>query len=317
LSILGNIIFIFYLQWGIQQISKDFKILYLLTSLQLDFDLVVLFLYIFFSGGFESPIVVLFIFYITVSTFVIDYKKALKNTVISIVLIMLIFFKNEGLIVSSQKLVNLIAFVILLIFSFFISAFLSKNMRENEKVLQGLFKKSRELSITDGLTHLYNQSHFFELLDHEINQSKRYNYVFSLMIFDVDDFKKYNDNNGHIRGSQALEKIGLMMKRVFRSSDILARYGGDEFVAILPHTDKVGAFLAGERLREIVENEPFIGEGKLKKGKITISLGITCFPDHGTTVKEILSNADKALYQAKKIGRNRVILYSKELEQVE
>jgi len=317
LSIMGNIIFIFYFQWGNPQISEDFKTLSLLTSFQLDFDLVILFLYIFFSGGFGSPILVLSIFYIMVTTFVIEYRKALKNTVISIVLIVLIFLKDEGLFVPSQKLVNLIAFIVILIFSFFISAFLSRNMRENEKVLQGLFQKSRELSITDGLTHLYNQSHFFEMLDHEIEQSKRYNYIFSLIILDVDDFKKYNDNNGHIRGSQALKKIGLLMKRVFRSSDILARYGGDEFVAILPHTDRVGAFLAAERLRETVENESFVGEKKLTKGKITISLGINNFPEYGNSVEEILSNADKALYYAKKTGRNRVVLYTDEQEQIE
>jgi diguanylate cyclase (GGDEF)-like protein len=229
----------------------------------------------------------------------------------------LIFLKQEGLVILPQKLVNLIAFIVILIFSFFISAFLSKKLRENEKILQDLLKKSRELSITDGLTHLYNQTHFFEVLEHEVQQSRRYNNVFSVVILDIDDFKKFNDTNGHILGSQALERVGLIMKRIFRASDILARYGGDEFVAILPHTDRVGAFLAAERLREAVDNEPFGSPGKIKKGKITISLGINSFPEGGNSVEEILSNADKALYHAKNTGRNRVVIYAAELEQIE
>jgi diguanylate cyclase (GGDEF)-like protein len=317
LSLMGNVLFILFINRGKQQIPENIKTLSLLISLQLDFDLVILFLYIFFSGGFGSPVLVLFIFYVMVTTFVIEYRKAFKNTVISVVLIVLIFLKQEGLVILPQKLVNLIAFIVILIFSFFISAFLSKKLRENEKILQDLLKKSRELSITDGLTHLYNQTHFFEVLEHEVQQSRRYNNVFSVVILDIDDFKKFNDTNGHILGSQALERVGLIMKRIFRASDILARYGGDEFVAILPHTDRVGAFLAAERLREAVDNEPFGSPGKIKKGKITISLGINSFPEGGNSVEEILSNADKALYHAKNTGRNRVVIYAAELEQIE
>ncbi len=317
LSVLGNLIFIIYLMKWKGRERKEIKSLSFLASLQLDFDFVILFLFVFFSKGFESPVIVLFIFYIMVATFVIDYKKSLKNTIATVVLITVIFFKDVGLIVPSQKLVTLIAFDIILIVSFFISAFLSKNMRKNEKILQQLLKKTRELSITDGLTNLYNQTHFFEMLKHEIEQSRRYKQVFSLIIFDVDDFKKYNDNNGHIYGSRALEQIGSIMKKIFRSSDILARYGGDEYVIILPNTDKVGAFLAADRLRERVENEEFYGEKRQPKGKITISLGITGFPEHGNTVEEILSNADKALYRVKKMGGNRTIIYSEEIEKDE
>jgi diguanylate cyclase (GGDEF)-like protein len=216
--------------------------------------------------------------------------------------------------VSSQQLVNLVAFDIILIFSFFISAFLSRNMRRNEEILQQLLKKTRVLSITDGLTMLYNQSHFIEMLRHEIAQSKRYQLCFSLIIFDVDNFKKYNDYHGHIYGSRALAQIGGIMKAVFRSSDVMARYGGDEYVIILPNTDKVGAFLAADRLREKVESEIFYGEKKQPMGKITISLGITSYPEHGETIEEILSKADKALYHAKKMGRNRTVIFSEDID---
>jgi len=315
LSILGNAIFILYLKKNSALISGNLKLLAYLAAIQLAFDFMVLFLYVIFSGGFESPVLVLFIFYILVSTFVIHHKKALLYTIATVILITVIFFLDHGLVVSSPKLANLVTFDILLVFSFLISSFLSSNMKENEILLQRLFNQTRELSITDGLSLLYNQTYFFERLKQEIQQSKRYKYQLSVIILDVDDFKKYNDANGHIYGSKALKQIGSIMKAMFRSSDILARYGGDEFVVMLPHTDKVGAFLAADRLREIVEQESFGGEESLPRGKITISLGVTSFPDFGDSVEEVLGYADKALYHAKKLGRNRTILYSEEIEE--
>lgn len=316
LSFVGNIIFILSLKMSLKSPSKknDYNMFFSIASLQLDFDLVVLSLLVFFSGGFESPVVVLFIFYIMVSTFLIYYKKAFRNTLVVMILIVVIFFSKEGSFASSQKLTTMIAFNVVLLFSFFISSYLSKNLRENEKVLQKLLKKTRDLSITDGLTSLYNQSHFFKLLDTELNKSRRYSLPFSLILFDVDYFKNYNDNNGHIRGSKALKKIGGLMKTVFRSSDALAKYGGDEFVIILPNTDKVGAFLAADRLRETIGNEPFVGAEKQPTGTLTLSLGIAGYPDHGSTAEEILDKADKALYFAKEAGRNRTIIYCEDFD---
>jgi len=316
-SILGNVIFMVILKKKGILIPQNLKLLPVLASIQLGFDFFILSLYVIFSGGFESPVLVLFIFFILVSAFVVKHPKALFYTIASVSLITFIFFLDEGLTVSSQKLAALVAFDIFLIFSFLISSFLSRNMMENEAILQDLFKKTRELSITDGLTQLYNQTFFFERLKQEIQQSKRHKFQFSVIILDVDYFKQYNDSNGHIYGSRALKQIGSIMKRVFRLSDVLARYGGDEFVVLLPHTDSVGAFLAADRLREIVEHERFEGESKMSEGKITLSLGITSFPDFGDSVEEILSDADKALYHAKQMGKNRTVLFSEDLEEKE
>ncbi len=146
----------------------------------------------------------------------------------------------------------------------------------------------------------------------EVEQSRRYDLPFSLIIFDVDFFKNYNDNNGHIRGSTALCRIGELMKGVFRAADILAKYGGDEFVVILPNTDRVGAFLAADRLRETVESEPFIGSEKQPSGHLTLSLGLASFPEHGASGENILEHADKALYLAKEKGRNRVVIFGED-----
>ncbi len=319
LSVLGNIIFIFALKKEPKKLLEklDYNKFSFIASLQLDFDLVVLALLVYLSAGFESPVIVLFIFHVIISTFLVEHQKAFKNTLTSIVLLLLIFFKNEGFGFSSEKLASMIAFNTILFFSYFVSAYVSKNFKKNEAILQELLKKTKRLSITDGLTGLYNQTHFFSVLKSEVETSKRYNLVFSVIIFDVDHFKNYNDNNGHILGSKALAKVGTVMKKAFRASDILAKYGGDEFVIILSKTDKIGAFLAADRLRETIEKEDFVGGEKQPFGKITISLGIASYPSHGLTDEEILSKADKALYFAKETGRNKTIIYSKSFESIE
>jgi diguanylate cyclase (GGDEF)-like protein len=209
----------------------------------------------------------------------------------------------------------MVAFNVILLFTYFISAYLSKNLRENEEKIRDLLQKTQEMSVTDGLTNLYNQTHFFLLLRLQLKKSQRYHTCFSIIMFDVDHFKNYNDNNGHLKGSEVLRQIGDIMRRCFRSSDALAKYGGDEFVIILPESDKVGALLAADRLREVVEEEPFEGRQQQPLGKITLSLGISSYPEHGSTLEELLDRADKALYSAKKAGRNRTVLYSEDLEE--
>jgi diguanylate cyclase (GGDEF)-like protein len=319
LSVLGNIIFILALKRGLKFPSKE-KDLALYTSMafqQLDFDLVILSLLVFFSNGFESPVLVMYIFYIIVGTFLIHHNKAIKNTITAMVLVVVIYFTNEGLIFSKEKLATMVAFNVILLFSYFISAYLSKNLRKNEDKIQDMLQKTQEMSVTDGLTNLYNQTHFFLLFRLQLKKSQRYHTCFSIIMFDVDNFKTYNDNHGHLKGSEVLRQVGDIMRRCFRSSDVLAKYGGDEFVIILPDSDKVGAFLAADRLREVVEEEPFEGREQQPLGKIPLSLGISSYPEHGRTLEDLLDHADKALYSAKKTGRNRTVLYSEDLEEEE
>jgi len=316
LSVLGNIIFILALKRGLKYPSKekDYALFTAVAFQQLDFDLVVLSLLVFFSGGFESPVLVMYIFYIMVGTFLIHHNKAIKNTITAMVLVVVIFFSNEGMIFSSEKLTTMVAFNVILLFAHFISAYLSKNLRENEEKIRDLLQKTQEMSVTDGLTNLYNQTHFFLLFRLQLKKSRRYHTAFSIIMFDVDHFKNYNDNNGHLKGSQVLKQVADIMRSCFRASDVLAKYGGDEFVVILPGSDKVGAFLAADRLREVVEEEPFEGREKQPLGKITLSLGISSYPEHGSTREELLDRADKALYAAKETGRNKTVLYSQDLE---
>jgi len=293
----------------------DYDKLLGLVSLQLDFDLVALAVTVFFSGGLASPVIAMFIVYIMISTFLIDYHKAFRNTLKSMLLLLAIaLLQNSEDFFSSQQIMSMLAFDFMFIFAYFVSGYLSKNLRRNEELLKDLLQQTRELSISDGLTGLYNQMHFFELLDLETKKSQRYNLNYSLIIFDVDHFKNFNDSNGHLRGSETLRAIGAIMKKKFRSTDLLAKYGGDEFVIILPQTDKVGAYLAAERLRESVEKQVFPGAETQPQKKLTISIGLASYPEHGQTDEEILNHADKSLYFAKESGRNRTIMYNDTLE---
>ncbi|MCP4150054.1 MAG: GGDEF domain-containing protein [bacterium] len=316
LSITGNFIFIIVLAKGskVSLEADSLEGLASLAGLQLNFDLVVLSLLVFFSGGFESPVLVFFIFYIMVSTFLIFHEKAKKNTITAMALVLVIFFTNKGLILSPVALTTVIGFNVILFFSFLISAYLSQNLRENEKKIEELLLKFKEQSVMDGLTGLYNQAYFFLMLNMQMEKAKRYNHPFSLILFDLDNFKNYNDHNGHVLGSEALRRIALLMRKVFRSSDILAKYGGDEFVVILPNSDKIGAFLGADRLRETVQQEPFPGAEHQPLGCVTLSLGIASYPEHGETTTEIMNNADKALYCAKEEGRNKAVIHSPDFD---
>jgi len=286
-----------------------------IISWQLNFDIIALSLIVFFSGGLSSPIIALFIVHIMIATFLTDYHKAFRNTLMIIVLLLFItLLQSSERFFSSQQIMAMLTFDIMFIFTYFVSGYLSKNLHTNEALLKELLKQTQELSISDGLTGLYNQMHFFELLSLETKKSQRLNLNYSLIMFDVDFFKNYNDHNGHMQGSSTLKSVGAIMKNKFRTTDMLAKYGGDEFVIILPKADKVGAYLAAERLREAIEKENFPGAETQPLKKLTISIGVASYPEHGSSDEEILNCADKALYFAKESGRNRTHIYNENIE---
>lgn len=170
-----------------------------------------------------------------------------------------------------------------------------------------LHKKIEELAITDGLTGVYNHRYFKETLHKEIKRAERYNLVFSLLMFDIDDFKKINDTYGHPKGDEVLKGLAQIAKDIFqREIDVVARYGGEEFVVILPQTTKERAGIVGERFISSIRERLFSLSGLSEV--VTISLGIASYPDDGEREDGIILSADKALYEAKKQGKNRVVL---------
>jgi diguanylate cyclase (GGDEF)-like protein len=162
-----------------------------------------------------------------------------------------------------------------------------------------------ELSNTDHLTGLFNRRYLMETLEKEFQRNLRKGGNLSLILLDIDHFKKVNDTYGHLQGDVVLNKVALQLQKELRSYDIAARYGGEEFVALLPDAMPKEALFVAERIRQAIQGSKF--SGALASLAITVSMGIATLPaPDGTTVDNFIKMADDALYQAKANGRNRV-----------
>jgi len=163
---------------------------------------------------------------------------------------------------------------------------------------------------TDRMTKLFSHHFFLKSLEDEISRARRYGTVFSLIMFDIDHFKRFNDTYGHLQGDIIIKEIARILRGSVRSIDLSARYGGEEFAVILPGVDGEGATVVAERIRERVEKQLFPGEeGPLR---VTISIGVAEFiPKRMSSPSQIIAEADKALYHSKESGRNRVTVAKK------
>ena len=167
------------------------------------------------------------------------------------------------------------------------------------------FEQQYKLATTDGLTELYNHRYFQEQIRMQVEQSKRYNNNFSLIIIDIDFFKKFNDTFGHQSGDAVLRQVAQTLKKNVRATDIVCRYGGEEMSIILPNTGKDEAFSTAQKICERVASKKFKLAGD-KETNVTISLGVSTFPYDGDSASSIIEAADKRLYNAKNNGRNQV-----------
>lgn len=167
------------------------------------------------------------------------------------------------------------------------------------------FEQQYRLATTDGLTELYNHRYFQEQMRMQVEQSKRYNNNFSLIIIDIDFFKKFNDTFGHQSGDAVLRQVAQTLKRNVRATDIVCRYGGEEMSIILPNTSKEEAQSTAEKICRRVADRKFKLAGD-KDTNVTISLGVATFPNDGDNASKIIDSADKRLYNAKHNGRNQV-----------
>ena len=161
-----------------------------------------------------------------------------------------------------------------------------------------------QLTITDGLTQTYNKRYLMEFLEREIGRCLRYKRALSLIMIDVDHFKKVNDTHGHIAGDFVLRELAQRIKQRIRKEECFARYGGEEFAVVIPESGPVKARRFAEKLRKLVADEPFAFEGK--EMNITISLGVADMGSDITEPAEFIKVADAHLYKAKEAGRNQV-----------
>ena len=165
-----------------------------------------------------------------------------------------------------------------------------------------LFQKTRELSITDEVTPLYNFRYFHQALERELKLVNRYGSTLSLLFIDLDRFKPINDQYGHLRGSRTLREVGFLIRAAVRETDIPARYGGDEFVVILPQTDGASARILAEKLRRLVEGHTFLQEEGIN-ARLGVSLGLATYPDEANTKEALIRLADKRMYEDKESRR--------------
>ncbi len=164
------------------------------------------------------------------------------------------------------------------------------------------------LSMTDPLTGLFNRRYFRERLYEEVERVKRHDECFSTFIIDIDNFKSFNDRYGHLAGDEVLKGVSKAIRDAVRSMDVVARYGGEEFAVILPHTNKKDSYIIAERIRKGVEE--YRPNTDIKEWP-TISLGVAEFPHDANHIDDLINKADSAMYHAKRMGKNRVVVYER------
>jgi diguanylate cyclase (GGDEF)-like protein/PAS domain S-box-containing protein len=175
-----------------------------------------------------------------------------------------------------------------------------------EEELRQSEQRYREMSITDSLTKLYNSRHFFRQLGNEVERAKRYRVPLSLILLDIDDFKRYNDSYGHLEGDNVLRTLSNVIRKNLRASDSAYRYGGEEFTVLLPETEGETAFTAAERLRKDFENM-VLSPSPGMEVHMSVSIGVSRYISNEQP-SSFLKRVDEGMYKAKKLGKNRVFL---------
>ena len=170
-----------------------------------------------------------------------------------------------------------------------------------------LYQRIQELAITDGLTGLFLRRHFLKRLQEEMKRSARHHLHLAHLMIDIDHFKRCNDRFGHLVGDVVLKEVARQTKACVREIDLVGRFGGEEFSALLPDTDKVGARGVAERIRASVDNHKFYAYDE--KIKVEVSIGVAGFPQDSTRPQALIDKSDQALYRAKESGRNKVCVY--------
>lgn len=186
--------------------------------------------------------------------------------------------------------------------------FLNKgHLLKNPKIIElYMYEQRTALALIDSLTGIYNRRYLDDFLTKEVNRALRHGLSFALMFIDLDDFKKVNDTHGHAAGDTVLKEIAALLKDTIRGEDVVGRFGGEEFLVIMPETDLPGANTLAERLLDKTR------ELKPAGIRVTFSAGISVFPTDATTVEEILRKADSALYTSKREGKDRVTIFAED-----
>ncbi|MEN6462558.1 MAG: GGDEF domain-containing protein [Syntrophomonas sp.] len=284
------------LYFAVKKINDYSNLVYLITTYEIVFF--VSFIVIINQYGSISIMSFFSIMAITLAVYIIP-NRLINSQIISVLfaLSFFIFYYNHIEHMETSMLLELVGYSLIFITFGNIQAYLTNFYRRKQ------FADSRELlrlSVTDSLTGIYNKAKFNQELDWWIDFCNRYGSPLSLVIFDIDNFKKINDNYGHLTGDNILKSITLLIKNTIRNTDIFARWGGDEFVVLLPNTDIEQAIVITERMRSCIQKSKC--DGVIN---VTCSFGLVSLLNNENT-ESLLQRADKFLYKAKEQGKNTV-----------
>jgi two-component system cell cycle response regulator len=180
---------------------------------------------------------------------------------------------------------------------------------EKKKQLDRLrchYEKALNSAVVDWLTSLYNHGYFKKFLDLEIKKSLRQRYPIALIMIDIDNFKNHNDTHGHPVGDVILQELAQVLRKSVREVDLVARYGGDEFAIVLPYSDREGGLRVAQRIDQAIRSFDFSPKGPARNTRLTVSMGVACYPQDGFHVDALIHSADQKLYEAKVKGKNQI-----------
>lgn len=249
------------------------------------------------AEGIKNPLVFLFSLVIIISAITLGESITIFQTT----LISFCCFYISPSIFSLQE----ISYAIFVLFPFWMLAYLCIRLTIYRNITRKRFKKMAE---SDEITSLLNIRAFNLLCNQEVKVCMRYNFPFTVLMIDADNLKKVNDKHGHSAGTTFIKHIAEIIRKSLRDNDIVARFGGDEFIALLPQTIPESALSAANRIRNILKKSPLTYKGI--QINITVSIGLASYPEHGRKYNDISDRADKALYKSKEMGKDRITVFS-------
>lgn len=269
----------------------------------------IFFLAILLTGGHASSYKFLFLFIIITTTIQSGMKQGMTTACISSIIILTIDLVGAPNALVNQYFENDLIMAGIFILTAWPLGFYVKIEGSH---IEQLKCQANE----DGLTGLYNHRYFHDKLREKMILSEKEKKPISMIIMDIDYFKHYNDLYGHQNGDEVLRNIGALLKEIARKQDIVARYGGEEFAIILPNTSENEAISIAENIRKKIEKTYFQGEENQPNGRLTVSIGISVYPDKAKNDVEFIKSADDALYRAKFFNKNRVETYTSILDEL-
>lgn len=258
------------------------------------------------TGAIESPLLNLYL--LVIITCAITMGKLMTLLEVGLIAACYLFIGHESYgfaIFSPESLTVLSAKFAPFLLVAYVTTMLAADVAKAKK-------KIALLSHTDDLTGLLNMRAFNLIMDKELASASRYNNPFTVLMIDIDGLKAINDQHGHMTGSRMIEAVANIIGVCVRSSDVLARYGGDEFVLLMPNTSVEDSRIVGERIRAAISNTSFEVNGN--RVKTSVSIGIASFPDTVLQAGQVINKADAALYSSKQSGKNRVTYYDKDID---